>query len=117
MMKFSAICQIDTVNKINIDRVHVLMLIKDAENMDLYKAELDTLSGMYIDLYNKSALQDSLIIEQRRILKICDDGWADCEDIAEMQRREIEDLKYKARRRANIYKGIIIGLAAALIVK
>lgn len=83
----------------------------------MYKAELDTMAAMYSDLYKKSALQDSVIIEQKKYLKLCHDGWDDCENMVTKQRQDMEMYKAKEKNIKNIGKAIILALAAALILK
>ena len=103
--------------QIAVNRWHVLELIKDAEKADLLQAEIDTLSGMYIELYKKSALQDSVIQMQKSNLKVCQDGWQDCESIVSLQKKDMDDLKYRFRKRQKIYQAAIAALAAIIIIK
>jgi len=116
-MTLSGICQTDTASKVSVNRMHVLELIKDAEKSDLLQAEIDTLSGMYVDLYNKAALQDSLIKSQRTNLQICQGGWQDCESIVSLQKRDMDELKYRFKTRQKIYQAVAVVLFAALIIK
>lgn len=111
------IAQTDTTSKVCISRWHVISLIKDVEQGEMYKAELDTLAAMYFDLHKKSTLQDSVIAMQKDNLRICQDGWQDCESIVAMQKQDMEDYKAKQKTIKNIGKGIILALAAALILK
>ena len=111
------ICQDATATKINLQRWHVLRLIEDAEMRDSYKQELDTLVGLYAEQYKKAAMQDTIITQMRANLSICQRGWEEAETIITLQKKEIDDIKYKAKRRMTIAKGIIIGLGAALILK
>lgn len=117
MKTSSAICQTDTVNKVAIPRNYVINLIKDVEQGDMYKAELDTLSGMFVELHRKAQLQDTLIQEQKRYLKICHDGWDDCENMVAKQRQDMDKYKQEQKTIKNIGKGIILALVAALILK
>lgn len=116
-MTSSSICQIDTVSKVAVNRQHVLLLIQDAERGDALKAELDTVLWMYHDLNEKSILQDSIIVQQKRNLKLCMDGWDDCENIVERQRQDMEEFKAKEKSIKTIGKAVILALLAALIIK
>lgn len=117
MKTSSVISQTDTTSKVAIPRSYVIEMIKDVEQGDIYKAELDTLAGMYAELYSKSQLQDTLIQEQKKTLKICHDGWDDCENIVARQRSDMDKYKAKEKNIKNIGKGIILALVAALILK
>ena len=117
MQTSKGICQSATESKISVNRWHVLKLIEDAEMRDNYKRELDTLASLYVEQYKKSAMQDTIIGQMRANLSICQRGWEEAETIISLQKKQIDDMKYKHRRRMNIAKGIILGLATAIIVK
>lgn len=117
MKTSSGICQSDTTAKVYVNRWHVLSLINDAEQGDIYRAELDTLAMMYADLHRKSMLQDSVMYEQKKALKLCHDGWDDCENMVVMQRKDMEQYKEQQKNIKNIGKAVILALVAALILK
>ena len=126
-MKSSGICQTGTTTdpghsdiyevQVAVNRWHVLALIKDAEKADQLQAEIDTLYEMYTDLNKKSALQDIVINLQKSNLKVCQDGWQDCESIVSLQKKDMDDLKYRFRKRQKIYQAAIAALAAIIIIK
>jgi hypothetical protein len=94
----------------------MIRLIEELETGDMYKRELDTLAGLYAAQYRKASLQDSVVSVLRVSLRVAQDGWSSAEDIISLQKKEMDEMKYKHKRKLNIYKGIISGLSIALIL-